>query len=56
MFNKLLGRVEGVDSWLVASLIIFATFFVGVLVYLMLIRSKHVDYLKNIPFNEENEK
>lgn len=55
MFNKLLGKVEGVDTWLVASLIIFGVFFIGVLAYLLLMRSKHAEYLKNIPFNEEKE-
>ena len=52
MFNKLLGKVDGADTWMVLSLLIFAAFFVGVLVYLTLMRRKHADYLKNIPFNE----
>lgn len=52
MFNKLLGKVDGADVWMVTSLIIFAAFFLGVVLYLTLMRRRHADYLKNIPFNE----
>jgi preprotein translocase subunit SecG len=52
MFNKLLGKVDGADSFLVLSLIIFGVFFIGVLVYLILMKKEHTDYLKKIPFNE----
>jgi cbb3-type cytochrome oxidase subunit 3 len=52
MFNKLLGKVSGADTWLVMSLIIFGAFFIGVLVYLILMKKSKTEYLKNIPLNE----
>lgn len=52
MINKLLGHVDGVDIWLAISLIIFGAFFIGVLGYLTLMRKGHAEYLKNIPFTE----
>jgi cbb3-type cytochrome oxidase subunit 3 len=53
MINKLLGKVNDVDQWLIASLFIFALFFIGVLVHLVSMRKKHIETLKNIPFNEK---
>lgn len=55
MFNKLLGKVDGVEFWMVVSLIIFAVFFVGVVVRLLLMKKASTDYLKNLPLTE-NEK
>lgn len=52
MFNKLLGRVDGADTWLALSLIIFGAFFIGVIAYLIFLKKDRTDYLKNIPFNE----
>lgn len=53
MFNKLLGKVDGADTWLALSLIIFGVFFIGVLAWLVLMKKERTEYLKSIPFNEQ---
>ena len=52
MFNKLLGKVDGADTWMVLSLIIFGVFFIAVIVRIFLMKKSHIDYVKNLPFNE----
>jgi hypothetical protein len=51
MINKLLGKINNADQWLIASLLIFGVFFIAVIIHLIAMRKKHVDKLKNIPFN-----
>ena len=50
--NQMLGKIDGVDFWLVTSLIIFGVFFLGVLARLAFLRKNQAEYLKNIPFTE----
>jgi uncharacterized protein YneF (UPF0154 family) len=52
MFSKLLGKVDGADLWMIISLIIFAAFFAGVVVRLLVMKKSKTEYLKNIPFTE----
>lgn len=56
MFNKLLGKIDGVDFWMVVSLLIFGIFFLGVLVRLITMKKSSTEYLKNIPFNDNKNK
>jgi hypothetical protein len=54
MFNNLIGKVSGVDGWMILSLVIFGTFFIGVIMSLFLMKKPQVELLKNIPFNEQD--
>ncbi len=50
--NSMLGKIDGVDFWMIVSLIMFGVFFVGVIVRLFLLKKSHSAYLSNIPFTE----
>ncbi len=50
--NDLIGKINGVDFWMILSLIIFGLFFLGVLVHLLFLTKKQTNYLRNIPFTE----
>ena len=54
MFNNLIGKVQGADFYMILSLLIFGLFFIGVVVRLLLMDKKQVEYLKNIPFSDND--
>lgn len=56
MFNKLLGKVDGVDLWMIMSLVIFGVFFIGVIVTLFMMKKSRADYMKNMPLNDNENK
>jgi hypothetical protein len=51
--NQMLGKISGVDIWMILSLIMFGLFFLAVIVRLFLIKKTHVEYLSQIPFSKE---
>lgn len=56
MFNKLLGKVDGVDLWMIMSLVIFGVFFIGVIVTLFMMKKSRTDYMKNMPLTDNENK
>lgn len=52
--NQMIGRIDGADTWMIMSLIIFGVFFLGVLVKLFVLKKSRIDHLKNIPFSDNN--
>ncbi|MCC7297041.1 MAG: hypothetical protein IT244_01805 [Bacteroidia bacterium] len=56
MFNKLLGKVDGVDLWMTMSLLIFGVFFIGVLISLFMMKKSRTEYLKNMPLTDNENK
>ena len=53
MFSELLDKVEGADIWMIASLMIFITFFIGVTIYVIRANKDHIQKMKNMPLNED---
>ncbi|MBB6004082.1 hypothetical protein [Arcicella rosea] len=54
MFRQLLDKVQGADVPMITSLLIFFVFFLMVGVYLFIIDKKHVQYMSNLPLEENN--
>ena len=44
--------IEGIAIYPVFSFIIFFSFFIGLFAYVLLLKKKYVDELKQIPLNE----
>jgi cytochrome c oxidase cbb3-type subunit IV len=55
MINKMLGKLDGADVWMVLSLLIFVLFFIGVCIYLLRLSNEHAEKMKRIPFSDEPE-
>jgi len=51
--RQFLNGVEGVDIYLITSLLIFFTFFVGMLIWLVRVNKTYIQEAKNIPLNDE---
>lgn len=54
--RQFLNGVQGVDIYLIISLLIFFTFFVGMLIWLVRANKTYIQEAKNIPFNNEPQK
>lgn len=54
--RQFLNGVQGVDIYLIISLLIFFTFFIGMLVWLVRANKSYIQEAKNIPFNDEPQK
>ncbi|MDX5319489.1 MAG: hypothetical protein LPK45_00375 [Bacteroidota bacterium] len=52
MFKQFLSGVEGMDQYLITSMIIFLLFFTGVLIYVMTMKKEEVNVLSNIPLTD----
>lgn len=49
MFNQLIGKIGGVDVWLIASLLIFGIFFIGVSFYIWGLKKSYINNMRNMP-------
>lgn len=56
IMRQFLNDVQGVDIYLIISLLIFFTFFVGMLIWLVRVNKKYIQEAKNIPFNDQPQK
>jgi cbb3-type cytochrome oxidase subunit 3 len=56
IMRQFLNGVQGVDIYLIVSLLIFFIFFVGMLIWLVRVNKTYIQEAKNIPFNDEPQK
>lgn len=55
MFKQFLDSVDGNQGYLIASLAIFLLFFIGVAVSLLLMKKEEVNYMSELPLNDEEQ-
>lgn len=51
--KQFLANVQGVDGYLIFSMITFITFFVGLLWWVVKADKKYIQKMKNIPFDNQ---
>jgi cbb3-type cytochrome oxidase subunit 3 len=49
--KQYLANVQGVDGYLIFSMIIFISFFIGLLFWVFKADKKYIDKMKNIPLD-----
>jgi cbb3-type cytochrome oxidase subunit 3 len=54
MFKQFVKGIQGVDSYLIFSMVLFIVFFVVVTIYLFAMKKEDVDTLKNLPLSEDS--
>lgn len=54
MYKDVLSRMEGVDLFPLIALIIFFTFFVLLIVWVVRLKRGYVDSMANMPLDEED--
>jgi len=54
MINKMLGKLEGADVWMVLSLLIFVLFFIAVCIYLVRMNKTHIETMSNLPLQDDS--
>jgi len=52
MMNKMIGKLEGADVWLVISLMVFLLFFTAVCVYLFRMSRRHAQEMSMVPLSD----
>ena len=54
MFNKLLDKLQGADVYMIISFLIFLLFFIGVSLYLLKSNKKHIERMREMPLENNN--
>ena len=54
MMNKMIGKLEGADVWLVISLMVFLLFFTAVCVYLFRMSRRHAQEMSMVPLSDDS--
>lgn len=55
MFKQFIHSLQGDESFMLASLLIFVAFFVGATIALIRMKKTYLDYMSNIPFEDKSE-
>ncbi|HET8828105.1 MAG TPA: hypothetical protein VFM79_02130 [Pelobium sp.] len=55
MFKQFINSLQGDESYMLISLLIFLLFFIGATVALIKMKKSHIDYMSNIPIDEKSE-
>ena len=50
--HQFLENVTGYNTHLILSMSIFIAFFVGLLIYVLTVDKKHIEKMKNMPFDK----
>jgi hypothetical protein len=52
MFKQFISTIPGADSYMIFSLLTFMVFFTAVGLYMFLMDAKHIDAMKQLPFEK----
>jgi cbb3-type cytochrome oxidase subunit 3 len=55
MYKAILENISGIEIWPVIGLIIFFTFFTGVLIWAFRMKNEEVNHMANLPLSENDQ-
>jgi cytochrome c oxidase cbb3-type subunit 3 len=55
MYKAILENISGIEIWPVIGLIIFFTFFTGVLIWAFRMKKEDVNHMANLPLSENDQ-
>ena len=53
MFKQFINTLQGDEVYMLISLSIFFLFFIGATIALIMMKKQHVDYMSNIPIDNQ---
>ena len=53
MFKHYFEQIQNIEIWPIISLILFFVFFTLTIVWILFMDKKHIDKMKNLPFENE---
>lgn len=56
MYKNVLQSIDNIALWPVISFVIFFAFFLGLLLWVWFVDKKFIDYMKNMPIQDSEEK
>ncbi|MBC7615929.1 MAG: hypothetical protein H7202_07675 [Pedobacter sp.] len=54
MFKQFVHSLQGDEIYMLLSLFIFLAFFIGATIAMLRMKKSHLEYMSDIPLNEEN--
>lgn len=54
MFKHYFEQIQGIEIWPIISLIIFFTFFIGLIYWVIRVDRSYIQKMENIPMDNEN--
>jgi cbb3-type cytochrome oxidase subunit 3 len=55
MFKQFITSLQGDQIYMLISLMVFFSFFIGATIVLIKMKKNHLDYMSNIPLKEKKE-
>ncbi|MEX0883754.1 MAG: cbb3-type cytochrome c oxidase subunit 3 [Cyclobacteriaceae bacterium] len=56
MYKEILRSIENIEIYPIISLLMFVFFFIGMFWWVVTMDRKHIDHMKEMPFNDESQK
>ncbi|MEX2514097.1 MAG: cbb3-type cytochrome c oxidase subunit 3 [Cyclobacteriaceae bacterium] len=56
MYKEILRSIENIEIYPIISLLMFVLFFIGMFWWVVMMDSKHIDHMKEMPLNDESQK
>lgn len=53
MISQVLSSIRGIEVFPIISLLLFFSFFIGMLVVVLRMNKKHIDRMKNLPLEDD---
>jgi hypothetical protein len=54
MFKQFIHSLQGDEIYMLLSLFIFIAFFIGATIAMLRMKKSHLEYMSDIPLNQEN--
>ncbi|MBU0695298.1 MAG: hypothetical protein KKE39_02060 [Bacteroidetes bacterium] len=54
MFKQFIHSLQGDEVYMLLSLFIFLAFFIGATIAMLRMKKSHLEYMSDIPLNQEN--
>ena len=54
MFKHYFERIEGIEIYPIISLIIFVTFFIGLIIWVLRVDKKYINHMKGLPMDGDS--
>jgi cytochrome c oxidase cbb3-type subunit IV len=53
MFSKIFETIEGIAAYPIISMLIFLTFFIGVIIIVVRMKKEHIEAMGKMPLDDE---
>ncbi len=55
MYKYIISGIDGAQNFGLISLVLFTSFFVGLIIWVLNAKKSYIDHMKDLPFEDEKE-